>query len=111
LERDGLQGALSPHRGRDEHDSAHGAAVPHARLRVLLWPGRRFRRRDVLRRLLGALRRLYVRPERVQIDFPSEGVRDGNHLGDARGHHCGGHPGHNYGPHHSLHLRIVVRVK
>lgn len=73
MERDGLQRQAERHGradgGPDVHDPAAGAAVPHARLRVLLRARRRVRRRHVLGRLQRAQRLLYVREVSAYTQF------------------------------------------
>lgn len=93
---------------RDQHDLADGLAVSDARLRVVLRPGRRLRRRDVFSRLFSIISSVNVRSQRVQTHLSSTRVRNGDHLGDESRHHRGRHPRYGHGIDNTLNLRIMV---
>lgn len=108
MERDWLQRSVALGTRRDQHDLADGLAVSDARLRVVLWPGRRLRRRDVFSRLFSIISSVDVRSQRVQTHLSSTRVRNGDHLGDESRHHRGRHPRHGHGIDNTLNLRIMV---
>jgi hypothetical protein len=108
VERDGLQGTLPAHHGRKQHDLADGTAVLDPRFRVFLRTRRGFGSRDVFGGLERTFGELHVRQKRLQTNFPAEGLRDGDNLGDARLHPHRRSTGNNHGFNNSFHLWFMV---
>lgn len=110
LEWNRIYRPLSVDRRRNQHDSSHGTAISNTRLCVILWIGRCFSGRHVIRRFVCFVSGFDVCTQRLSPDIPSKCIRNGNYLGDENGYLCGWHFIDHHGINYSIHLRLVVRI-